>query len=121
MTNVKDERWDGQEKESKNSRIKTCFLRILAPGTRKILVDRRITCHSHPRFPVRSAKERHSTSIIQKYGDLPLAIEVKTEKMRGASLDNLKRIFRDAALRALIHAGEKHGRPVELLKSITTA
>jgi hypothetical protein len=69
------------------------------------------------RFGLKDESVPHYKSINKKYGDLPLAIEVKTDKLLGASLDNLKRIFRDAALRALIHAGEKHGRPVELLRS----
>jgi hypothetical protein len=70
------------------------------------------------RFGLKEESEPHYQAINKKYGDLPLAIEVPTEKMQGASLDELKRIFKDAALRALIHAGEKHGRPVSELKSM---
>lgn len=73
------------------------------------------------RYGLKEESEPHYQAINKKYGDLPLAIEVSTEKMQGASLDELKRIFRDAALIALIHAGEKHGRPVDALKSIATA
>lgn len=73
------------------------------------------------RYGLKDDSEPQYQAINKKYGDLPLAIEVSTEKMQGASLDELKRIFKDAALRALIHAGEKHGRPVGALKAIAAA
>lgn len=56
--------------------------------------------------------------INKTYGDLPLAIEVDTHEMMGASLDDLKRIFLHAILKALIHAGQKYGRPVAALESM---
>ncbi|MEW6120404.1 MAG: Imm39 family immunity protein [Pseudomonadota bacterium] len=56
--------------------------------------------------------------INKTYGDLPLAIEVDTHEMMGASLDDLKRIFLHAVLKALIHAGQKYGRPVAALESM---
>lgn len=71
------------------------------------------------RYGLKEESKPHYQAINKKYGDLPLAIEVSTEDMQGASLDALKKLFRGAALRALIHAGEKHGRPVEALKSMS--
>ena len=53
--------------------------------------------------------------INKKYGDLPLAIEIDTHELIGASFDDLRLIFEVAALRALIHAGRKFNRPTSLL------
>jgi hypothetical protein len=55
-------------------------------------------------------------AISKKYGDLPLAIEVDTRELTEASLDELKTIFLTAVLKALIHAGQKFGRPVAALE-----
>lgn len=73
------------------------------------------------RYGLKEESKPHYQAINKKYGDLPLAIEVPTEEMEGASLDELKQLFRRAALRALIHAGEKHGRPVDELKAMLAA
>jgi hypothetical protein len=70
------------------------------------------------RYGLKEESKPHYQAINKRYGDLPLAIEIPTDKMQGATFDDLKRIFKDASLRALIHAGEKYGRPVEVLKSI---
>lgn len=70
------------------------------------------------RYGLKEENKPHYQAINKKYGDLPLAIEIRTEEMQEASLDELKRLFRDAALRSLIHAGEKYGRPVETLKAM---
>lgn len=56
--------------------------------------------------------------ISKKYGDLPLAIEVDTRELTGASLDELRTIFLTAVLKALIHAGQKFGRPVAALEGM---
>lgn len=73
------------------------------------------------RFGLKEEEKPHYQAINKKYGDLPLAIEIPTEEMQGASLDELKQLFRRAALRALIHAGEKHSRPVDELKEMLAA
>jgi len=73
------------------------------------------------RFGLKEEENPHYESINKKYGDLPMAIEVRTEEMQGASLDKLKHIFRRAALRALIHAGERYGRPVGELREMFVA
>ena len=70
------------------------------------------------RFGLKDEEEPHYQAISERYGDLPLAIEVSTEAIRGAGVEQLRRVFRTAALRALIHAGEKYGRPVGQLKAL---
>jgi hypothetical protein len=73
------------------------------------------------RFGLKEEREPHYHAINKKYGDLPLAIEVPIERIQSASLDELKQLFRNAALRALIHAGEKYSRPVGALKDMAAA
>lgn len=68
------------------------------------------------RFGLKEESDPHYQAINKKYGDLPLSIEISVEKMQGISFDELKKIFRRAALKALIHAGQRLGRPVEALK-----
>lgn len=70
------------------------------------------------RFGLKEEAIPHYLPIDRKYGDLPLAIEVPTEAMQGVSQVELEAIFRKAALRALIHAGEKYGRPTDELKAL---
>lgn len=70
------------------------------------------------RYGLKNEENPHYMRINKKYGDLPLAIEVDVHEMIGASLEELHRIFRSASLRALIHAGEKYGRPVAALKAL---
>ncbi|MEJ1340397.1 MAG: Imm39 family immunity protein [Candidatus Sedimenticola sp. (ex Thyasira tokunagai)] len=55
-------------------------------------------------------------SINKKFGDLPLSIEVDTNRLIDASIDELKVIFGRTVLMALIHAGHKFERPVNALK-----
>lgn len=70
------------------------------------------------RYGLKEESTPHYQAISKKCGDLPLAIEVPIEKLQDASLEELKRIFKGATLKALIHAGEKYGRPVEALKAM---
>ena len=60
-------------------------------------------------------------AVNKKYGDLPLSIEVDTNDIRGASLVELKLIFRRATLKALIHAGNKFGRNTDFLENLLIA
>ena len=53
--------------------------------------------------------------INKKYGDLSLAIEVDAHELLEANLDEVKRVFENATLKALIHAGEKYDLPTEAL------
>ena len=67
------------------------------------------------RYGLINEREPHYQRINRKYGDLPLAIEVDTHEMLGASFEALQRVYRRAVLLALIHAGHKYERPVRLL------
>ena len=70
------------------------------------------------RYGLKEDETPHYQRINKKYGALPLAIEVSTEAMLSASLEELTMIFRAAVLRALIHAGEKYQRPTDELKAL---
>ena len=62
--------------------------------------------------------EPHYERISAKHGDLPIAIEVDTHRLLGATTDQAERIYRKAALVALVHAGEKYGLNVEQLSTL---
>lgn len=72
------------------------------------------------RYGLKNEEKPHYMAINKKYGDLPLAIEVDVHEMLGASLGELQKIFRSATLRALIHAGERYGRPTTALKDLAS-
>jgi hypothetical protein len=58
--------------------------------------------------------------IDKKYGDLPLAVEIKMEILEWADKNNLalmRDIFMIGALDALIHAGKKYDRPTQRLET----
>jgi len=69
------------------------------------------------RYGLTNEQEPHYQRINRKYGDLPLAIEVDTHEMLGASFEALKRVYRRATLIALIHAGHRYQRPVHTLEA----
>ena len=70
------------------------------------------------RYGHKNADIPHYQPINKKYGDLPLSIEVSAQDMQIATTEELKTLFRNAALRALIHAGEKHKLPIEELNRL---
>jgi hypothetical protein len=70
------------------------------------------------RYGLKNEEKPHYGRISKKYGDLPLSIEVDVNEMLGASMDELRIVFRRATLRALIHAGEKYRRPVDALRDL---
>jgi hypothetical protein len=55
--------------------------------------------------------------ISEKYGDLPLSIEVDTNRLVGADLASLAGMFKRAVLLALVHAGKKYDRPTARLEA----
>lgn len=55
--------------------------------------------------------------INSKHGDLPLAIEIDTHELIGASKEQMKHIFTKATLIALIDAGRKYNLPVAALEN----
>lgn len=73
------------------------------------------------RYGLKNDDKPSYQSISKKYGDLPLAIEVDTHELIGASLDDLKFTFGKAVLKALIHAGGKFELPVESLEKMLTS
>jgi len=70
------------------------------------------------RYGLKNDEKPSYQAVNKKYGDLPLAIEVDTQELIGASLDELKLIFKQAVLKALIHAGEKFERPTDTLEKM---
>jgi len=70
------------------------------------------------RYGLKNDDKPSYQAVNKKYGDLPLAIEVDIQELIGASLDELKLIFKQAVLKALIHAGEKFERPTDALEKM---
>lgn len=64
-------------------------------------------------YGLKDDTEPQFQKINKKYGDLPLSIEVDTNHLIGASLEELKDIFKAAVLKALICAGRKYNRPID--------
>lgn len=67
------------------------------------------------RYGLKDDKKPDYQIINKKFGDLPLSIEVDTNKLIDSSIHELKLIFGKAVLVALIHAGQKFERPVNEL------
>ncbi|MCL1480493.1 Imm39 family immunity protein [Marinobacter sp. M3C] len=64
------------------------------------------------RYGLKNDDKPSYQAVNKKYGDLPLSVEVDTQELIGASLEELKLIFKRAVLKALIHAGKKFERPI---------
>jgi hypothetical protein len=62
--------------------------------------------------------EPHYERINKKHGDLPIAIEIDTHRLLGASSEEMRSIYRKAAIIALIHAGDKYNLSTDHLKSL---
>jgi hypothetical protein len=52
----------------------------------------------------------------EKYGDLPISIQLDMAQLNKASKAELEWIFMTATLEALIHVGEKYKLPTDVLK-----
>ncbi len=63
------------------------------------------------RYGLKNDDEPTYQKINSHYGDLPLAIEVDTHELLDSPLEQLKKVFKRAALTSLIHAGRKYARP----------
>ncbi|MBX3322119.1 MAG: immunity protein 39 [Phycisphaeraceae bacterium] len=70
------------------------------------------------RFGMKTEAKPHFQHIDRKDGELPLAIEIETAQMIGADLEQLKNLFRSAALRALIAAAERYNCPDARLREM---
>jgi hypothetical protein len=68
------------------------------------------------RFGLKNDEFPTYAQINRKYGDLPLSIEIDCNGIDQKSLGELVAIFRQATFRALIHVGNKLGRPIDYLK-----
>jgi len=61
------------------------------------------------RFGTRDDIAPRYNRINKKYGDLPISIEIDTQRIAGKGLQELVCVFRDTAALALIHVGQKYG------------
>ncbi len=68
------------------------------------------------RYGLKDDEKPDYQSINKKFGDLPLSIEIDTNKLIDASINELKLIFERTVLVALIDAGQRFERPVIALK-----
>lgn len=65
--------------------------------------------------------EPHYQGIDPEDGELPLAMEIDVHRLLGRSRAEMERVFRQAALRALIHAGTRYGLAVDRLTALAQA
>lgn len=70
------------------------------------------------RYGLIDADEPTYRSVNKKHGDLPLSIEVDTNRLIGSDLAALKDVFRKAVVLALVHAGKRYGRPTARLEAM---
>lgn len=63
------------------------------------------------RYGLQNEEEPHYEPVNKKFGDLPLAIELDTNELVGASREEMKIAFERAALKALVAAGRKFKLP----------
>lgn len=70
------------------------------------------------RYGLINAEEPIYQPISTKYGDLPLAIEVDTSRLVGADIAELRNVFKQAVVLALIHAGKRYGRPTAKIEEL---
>jgi hypothetical protein len=59
------------------------------------------------RYGLKNDDEPKFEAVNESYGDLPLAIELDTRELAGASREEMKLAFEIATLKALIAAGRK--------------
>jgi hypothetical protein len=109
--------------EQRNNRLDAQALSAVRDDVEKVLVESRFLDDAPfswvtiaVRYGLKNDDKPSYQSINKRYGDLPLAIEIDTHELIGASLENLKSVFGKAVLKALIHAGKKFARPVTSLE-----
>lgn len=69
------------------------------------------------RYGLKNEDVPHYEAINKDYGDLPLAIELDTNELRNCDREEMRLLFTIAALKSLIHAGNKFGLPTKALES----
>lgn len=60
----------------------------------------------------------HYQEIDRTDGELPLAIEVDTNRLVGASLEQVTNIYRKAVLLVLVHVAEKYGLAGDRMRAL---
>jgi hypothetical protein len=69
------------------------------------------------RYGIVNEDEPHFESVNNKYGDLPLSIELDTRGLADANREQLRQAFRIAVLKALISAGDRFDLNYRALKT----
>lgn len=70
------------------------------------------------RYGLKDEAIPHYQPINMNHGDLPLAIEVDVHRLLSVSEEQMVQVYREATLRALIHAGNKYRLPVGRLETL---
>ncbi|MEH3040398.1 MAG: Imm39 family immunity protein [Sphingomonas paucimobilis] len=70
------------------------------------------------RYGLRDESEPQYNKINHQNGDLPLSIEIDTNRLLNVSESDMEKVYRRAALAVLIHVGEKYHLPIDRLKTI---
>ena len=65
------------------------------------------------RFGLKNEDEPHYQRVNEKYGDLPVAIELDTHELQHATREELKERFMVATLKTLVHVARKYSLPGE--------
>lgn len=68
------------------------------------------------RFGLKNEDVPHFGRINEKYGDIPLSIEVDVRETKGLGHEMLKEKLMKAVLKALIATGKKYDLPIDLLE-----
>lgn len=72
------------------------------------------------RFGLKNEDTPHYQRINEKYGDLPVAIELDTHELQHASREKLKQLYMIATLKTLIDIGKKYNLPCEKFDEMLT-
>jgi len=70
------------------------------------------------RYGLKDEAEPHYEAICRDDGELPLAIEIDTNRLLHRSAEQMASVYRDVALTALIHAGQRYGLNVDRLAEL---
>lgn len=65
------------------------------------------------RFGLKDAEEPSYERVNEKYGDLPMSIELDARNLQSADEEQAKLAFLAATLKALIHAAQKFGLNID--------
>src|SRR5258708_4500739 len=68
------------------------------------------------RYGLKDEAQPHYDTICEEDGELPLAIEIDTNRLLRRSTEEMADVYRDATLTALIHAGRRYGLNIDRLE-----